>query len=244
MRSAHLFFACVIAAAATTALAQVAPSRPRPGGSNRIPAAKSATPATKSSKTVKPDPDLLDGSIYEPEKKPRYGMISEVEIAGSEQKSEQVGGPTVTASAEAATPPPDGQPPGGGGPPPAAEQAPQPPGGPTGTEPDPQQTGVPTSQSAADPNAPQTQAGGIQAEKIDNPQGVASAGPDAAKPASNMKIGDASLQIPSNQQPQQPPPVGAESTSTQQFDKKMPQGQQTDNRNRGSEKGRVMPKGI
>lgn len=241
MRSATLLSALVITVATTTALAQVSPTRPRPGSSNRIPAAKSATPAAKSSRLVKPDPDLLDGSIYEPEKKPRYGMISEVEIAGSEQKSEQVGGPAATVSVETGTPPPPGQPPGGGGPP--DQQAPQQPGGPAATQPDPNQQGVPTSQSAADPNAPQTQAGGIQAEKIDNPQGVASAGPEAAKP-SEMKVGDASLQIPSNQQQQQTPPVGAETTSTQQFDKKMPQGQQTDNRNRGAEKGRVMPKGI
>ncbi len=182
-------------------------------------------------KAQKPDPDLLDGSIYEPEKKPLFGMMSEIEMAGAEQKSERVGGnPEPQGAAASALP----KLPSGGGPQAQPQQqAAAPPPIPSGQ--DDRQT--PQSQG------PQAQAQGVQVANLEVPEGAASAPDQEGKPR-DMKIGDATLQIQTVQQSPQQSIVGLESTSTQQYEKKIPQGQQTDNRNRGVEKGKVMPKGI
>lgn len=181
----------------------------------RIPAAKRAGTTAKRTpgKPLAPDPDLLDGSIYEPEKRPLHGMLSEIEMGEqeSEQKAEKIS--------------PDAGDPGGGGsePPPPDQQggsAEKPPEGP--------------------PAAPE----GVQVADLKVPEGAEGqqGGGSQSKPR-DLQIGDATLQI----QPLKstsPDIVGVQSTSTQQYEKKLPQGQQTDNRNRGVERGKEMPKGL
>ena len=57
-----------------------------------------------------------------------------------------------------------------------------------------------------------------------------------------MQIGDATLQIQTV--PQTPDTVGTEPSQAQQYEKKTPAGQQSNNRNQGVEKGKVIPKGL
>ncbi len=185
---------------------------------------------TRPVKPVKPDPDLLDGSIYEPEKRPLYGMLAEVELPGSEQKSEKVGGlPEQTRSG------------------PALPQLPKVGGSPSKQQQQQAQAPPPPIQSGSDdrqpPQGPEAKAEGVQVANLEVPEGAASAGDEQGKPR-DIQIGDATLQIQTTPQTPQQQIVGVESTSTQQYEKKVPQGQQTDNRNRGVEKGKVMPKGI
>ncbi|HYC69984.1 MAG TPA: hypothetical protein VEB66_02180 [Opitutaceae bacterium] len=200
--------------------------------SNRRPA---PTAGKSAAKAVKPDPDLLDGSIYEAEKRPLYGMISEVELPGSEEKSERVGGPPQPAGQQAASASMPQLPSGGGAPPPQQQQQQQSQAG----SPPPIQSGQDDRQAQSEGN--QAQAAGIQAQNLEG-QGSAPSPDEQAKPK-DMQIGDATLQIQTVPQNQQQI-VGTETTSTQQYEKKVPAGQQTDNRNRGVEKGKVMPKGI
>lgn len=190
------------------------------------PGAPKARPATAAKgKVVLPDPEILDGSKYEPEKRPLYGMISEIEMGEEEgDQSDRVSpnsGPQGQPSAQGQ------QQPGGGGPPP-----PQPPPA--------EQAGGSAEQME---QGPQAAAEGIQAQKLQVPQGAqaAPAGPQGA--ARNMQIGDASLQIQTV--PQSPDMVGAQQpSSAQQYEKKVPAGQQTNNRNQGVEKGKIIPKGL
>ncbi len=181
-------------------------------------------------KPAKPDPDLLDGSIYEAEKKPLFGMISEIEMAGAEKKSEKVGGGSPEQGQGSSSMP---RLPSGGGSPP--QQQPQ-----QAAAPPPIESG---SDDRKPPEGPQAQAQGVQVANLEVPEGAASASDEQGKPR-DMQIGDATLQIQTVPQAPQQQIVGVESTSTQQYEKKVPQGQQTDNRNRGVEKGKVMPKGI
>ena len=192
------------------------------------------------SKAVKPDPDLLDGSIYEAEKRPLYGMISEVELPGSEEKSERVGGsPQQPGDPNQSTSMPRLPSGGAAAQQPAQQQPPTPP--PQGSPGQQIQSGTDDRQESGEQGT-QQQAQGIQAQKLEGPQSAG--GPqDQSKPR-DMQIGDATLQIQTTQQ-NNPQVVGTEQpTSTQQYEKKVPAGQQTDNRNRGVEKGKVMPKGI
>jgi hypothetical protein len=186
--------------------------------------AASATKSKATGKVVLPDPEILDGSKYEPEKRPLYGMISEIEMGEEEgDQSDRVSpnsGPQGQPSAQGQ------QTPGGG-----AQQPPQP---------QAEQAG-----GSAEPVAegPQAAAEGIQAQKLQVPQGAQAApgGPQGA--ARNLQIGDASLQIQTV--PQSPDMVGAQQpSSSQQYEKKVPAGQQTNNRNQGVEKGKVIPKGL
>lgn len=221
-----LLVGTIAACAVTLVFAQSTPS-PKASANSRITTKRGA--AANTAKAVKPDPDLLDGSLYDPEKKPLFGMISEIELAGSEQKSERVGG--------AEQPPPDGQTaqqPGGGGPP-AGPKPPEPPaGGAPGSE-------IAEKQDDRD-SGPQAKPEGIAVKNLETPEGAAGQQGAPATPPREMQIGDATLQIQTIEQKAEI--VGAQSTSTQQYEKKMPQGRQTDNRNRGAEKGRVMPKGL
>lgn len=214
------------ALAATVAAAAAAQSQAPGAISTRRPPAAAA----KAAKPVKPDPDLLDGSSYEAEKRPLYGMISDLELPGSEQKSEQVGGSPEPAGTPGAPPPPT--PLAGGAPPPPL---------PTGGEPPPPIASGQDDRQEPAPEGPQAQAGGIQAQKLEGPQSAG--GDEQAKPR-DMRIGDASLQIQTAPQNAQQVVGTEQPTSTQQYEKKVPAGQQTDNRNRGVERGKVMPKGI
>lgn len=192
--------------------------------------------AKAAAKMVKPDPDLLDGSIYDAEPRPLYGMISEIELPGSEEKSERVGGAPQQAGGQQEN---SAQRPGPAGGSSQAQQQPEQPQ--AAAAPPPIQSGQDDRQ---EPQAggPQAQAQGVQAASLQGQQSAG--GPQEQSKPRDMQIGDATLQIQTVPQ-NQPQVVGTEQpTSTQQYEKKVPPGQQTDNRNRGVEKGKVMPKGI
>jgi hypothetical protein len=222
--------------AASLAFAQTSPPATKQGANSRITTKRGAA-SSSVAKVPKPDPDILDGSQFDPEKKPMYGMISEIELAGSEQKSERVGGSNQPPPAGGAQTPPMGQTAGGAGEPPSGPPPPQqpPPGGAPGAE-------IEEKQDDRQSGGPQGQAEGVQVKNLETPEGAASQQSAPASAPRDMQIGDATLQIQTVQQ--KPDMIGQQSTSTQQSDKKMPQGKQTDNRNRGAEKGRVMPKGL
>lgn len=219
-----LLLGLTAAFAASVVLAQTKPAA-RATPDSRIAAQKRATAVA--GKTVTPDPDLLDGSAFEAEKKPMFGMISEIELAGSEKKSERVGG--------SSQPPP----PGGSSAMPAAGPS-GPPGEPGGEE--NRAAKIDEQKDDRATNGPEAKPEGIAVKNLEVPEGAAAQAGGPSSAPREMQIGDATLQIQTVKQ--QPQVVGTESTSTQQYDKKMPQGKQTDNRNRGAEKGRVMPKGL
>lgn len=208
-----------------TAPAQTAlpPASPPASTPKSRPAA--ATKGKAAGKVVLPDPEILDGSKYEPEKRPLYGMISEIEMGEQEgDPSDRVSpnsGPSGDPSSQQGA-----QQPGGGG---QAQAQPAAPGG-----------------GSAEPVAggPQAAAEGIQARKLQVPAGAQAAAPGGPQGAArNMQIGDASLQIQTV--PQSPDMVGAQQPSNaQQYEKKVPPGQQTNNRNQGVEKGKIIPKGL
>jgi len=166
--------------------------------------------------TVRPDPNLLDGSKLEAEKRPLFGMLSEIEMGENE------GGKPDKVS-------PNSGPAGG------SEQGPPPPGGSAGAPPPP---GGGSEEKVAE--GPAAEAQGAQAKSLQNAAG-AQAGGGPAKPQ-NVQIGDASLQIKTAAA--SPDVVGTQPTTTQQYEKKLPSGPQSNNRNQGAEKGKVIPKGL
>lgn len=208
----------------TTGWSQTTGSGRAANSAQRIPSAKqSATKAkTGGGKVTTPDPDLFDGSIYEPEKRPLHGMVSEIEMGENEssQKQEKVS--------------PQSGDPGGAGSPPPPELA--------------QGGGAQKAEAKSDgsgkvPEGPEAKPEGVKVANLQVPEGAqAQSDGSNAKPR-DLQIGDATLQIQTVPQ-NNPNVVGAQSTSTQQYEKKVPQGQQTDNRNRGVERGKEMPKGL
>lgn len=195
----------VIAAPAQTA------KQPAPSGAA---AARRNQPAA-AAKTVRPDPNLLDGSKLEAEKRPMFGMLSEIEMGENEGGKEDRISPNSGPAGN------NGQPP--------------PPGGKTGAS---AQSGGSAEKVEEGPAA---EAEGAEAKKLSTPEGAQAAGGKTGK-QQNMQIGDASLQI----QTSAPAPdvVGSQPTTTQQYEKKLPSGQQTNNSNQGAEKGKVIPKGL
>lgn len=195
--------------------------------SQRIPPAKrtdtKARAKTSVSKQAVPDPDLLDGSLYEAEKRPLHGMLSEIEMGEQEstQKSDKIS--------------PESGDPGGGG-----QKSPEDQQGAAAQKAPEEQKGGSAEKVAEGPEAKPE---GIKVANLEVPEGAQGqqGGGEQAKPR-DLQIGDATLQIQTAQQ--NPNIVGVQSTSTQQYEKKVPQGQQTDNRNRGVEKGKEMPKGL
>lgn len=207
-------------ATAQSSTPPVAPGAATPR-TKQTPPAK-GTPA-RTAKPVLPDPDILDGSKYEPEKRPLYGMLSEIEMGeeegGQQDRVSPNSGPQGAASAEA---------PKSGG----AQQQQQ--------QQQAQQQGG-SSQPVAQ-GGPQAQAVGAQAQNLSGPQGAQNAAGGPQDSARNMQIGDATLQIQTV--PQTPDTVGTEPSQAQQYEKKTPAGQQSNNRNQGVEKGKVIPKGL
>lgn len=185
------------------------PNRPRP-----------ATPpkAAPGAKAVLPDPDILDGSKYEPEKRPLYGMLSEIEMGEEEGGQQDRVGPN---SGPAGQPPPPGQEnkPGGAGP----EQ---------------QQGGS----AEKVEEGPAAQPEGAQAQKINAPEGAQQQAGGPQGSAREMQIGDATLQIQTEEK--SPDVVGQEASKAQQYEKPTPPGQQSNTRNQGVERGKVIPKGL
>jgi hypothetical protein len=219
MRKLPLLLAALLvanAAAQSSTPAATPPAKARPN-----------TPAK--AKGVLPDPELLDGSKYEPEKRPLYGMISEIEMGEEEGGQQDRVSPN---SGPQGQPSPDGQQQQGGGQQQQQQQAQQ-------EQPQEQQAGGgSSSQQVAQGN--QGQAQGMQAQSIQG-TGGAQSGPQSG--ARDMQIGDATLQIQTV--PNSPETVGAQqASSSQQYEKKVPAGQQTNNRNQGVEKGKVIPKGL
>lgn len=184
------------------------------------PANRRATTA-KGTKAVVPDPDILDGSKLEPEKRPLYGMISEIEMG------EQPGGQQDKVS-------PNSGPAGGSQ---AGEKA-----GSGGREGPPGQGAAPTEKIA---EGPETQPDGIQVKNLKVPEGGAGEQAGGGKAPRELQIGDATLQIQTPGAKTQNV-VGVESSTSQQYEKKVPAGgpEGSTNRNRGVEKGRDIPKGL
>ncbi len=224
MRISAALFAVVLLADATaqSSTPPVAPGAATPR-TKQTPPAKGAQARAK---PVLPDPDILDGSKYEPEKRPLYGMLSEIEM-GEEEGDQQANrispnsGPQGAASSEA---------PKAGG---AQQQQQQ-------QQQQAQQQGG--SSQPITQGGPQAQAVGAQAQNLQGPQGAQNpvGGPQGS--ARDMQIGDATLQIQTV--PQTPDMVGNEPSQAQQYEKKVPAGQQSNNRNQGVEKGKVIPKGL
>jgi hypothetical protein len=186
--------------------------------------AAAASKGKATGKVVLPDPEILDGSKYEPEKRPLYGMISEIEMG--EEEGDQADRVSPNSGPQGQPSAPGQQQPGG-----AQQQSP------------PQQAAQAGGSAEPVAQGPQAAAEGMQAQKLQVPQGAQAAqgGPQGA--ARNMQIGDASLQIQTV--PQSPDTVGAQQpSSAQQYEKKVPAGQQTNNRNQGVEKGKIIPKGL
>lgn len=217
----------LLAAALTIEAAAQASSTPPVAPGASTPRTKQSPPAKGAvkAKGVLPDPELLDGSKYEPEKRPLYGMLSEIEMG--EQEGDQQDRVSPNSGPQGA-PPPDAsaqqQQSGGGAQQQQQQQA--------------QQQGGGSAQQIAQGGGPQGEAVGAQAQSLQGqPQ---QGGPQSG--ARDMQIGDATLQIQTV--PQTPDMVGTEPSQSQQYEKKVPAGQQSNNRNQGVEKGKVIPKGL
>ncbi|MDI1320911.1 MAG: hypothetical protein PSW75_12070 [bacterium] len=197
----------------------------------RLPEIKRTGPVGKA---TLPDPDLLDGSSFDKEKRPLHGMLSEIEMG------EEEGGKNSKVS-------PDSGPAGSGAP---SGQKPPPPGSsgsaggaPAGEPPKDSQGGS----SASVPEGPAAAAEGAQAESLQVPEGATAGAPgtEGAKPR-DLQIGDAALQIQTAKNNQSA--VGAVASTSQQYEKALPKGgassSPASNRPGGVEKGRVIPKGL
>ncbi|HVZ64693.1 MAG TPA: hypothetical protein VG936_08995 [Lacunisphaera sp.] len=237
-----------------TATAEQPAKRTVPNG--RLPEAKRDRPA-KYGKPVLPDPDLLDGSSYEKEKRPLHGMLSEIEIGEGEGGRQDKISPNSGPSG-AGQPPEDqqepkagqqaqnaAQPAAGGQKPP--EETAQAGGGADQKIPEGQQASAGGAGAAGKPGAagPAAQAQGMQAANLKVPEGATGAvGATTGKPQ-QMQIGDATLQIQSAAQ-NNSDVVGTQASTAQQYDRKTPAGGSSaqSSGNVGVEKGRVVPKGL
>ena len=215
------------------------------------------------SKGVLPDPLLLDGSKEAAEKIPEHGMLGEFELPGNENaKSDKVGGaqPEEQAAgggaqqkqkdgggsgAQAAQAAQAAAQQGGGG---SEQKEGSGQGGQAGQEGQSQQGTASTGAQGA----PGAKAEGIQAAGLSDPNGGAAAPQSQANtPPSNMKIGDAALQIKTLPPGVASAVVGMEAQpkgkdTPQSYDAKTPGGgkQSTGRGNQGVERGKVMPPGL
>ena len=221
MKILPVLFAVALMADAVAQTSATPPVAPGAATRRSGPAARGAvTP-----KPVLPDPELLDGSKYEAEKRPLYGMMSEIEMG--EQEGDQQDRISPNSGPQGAPPPdPSAQQQQGGG----AQQQPQQ---------QAQQQGGGSAQQAPQGGGPQGEAVGAQAQSLQG-QPQQPGGPQGG--ARDMQIGDATLQIQTVEQT--PDMVGTEASKAQQYEKKVPPGQQSNNRNQGVEKGKVIPKGL
>lgn len=220
MKSGPLLSGLIAATFATATWAQT-PTPAATSNTPRIDAAKRTDKSAKPRKAVIPDPDLLDGSALKPEERPLYGMLSEIEMG------EKEGGNAAKIS------PDSGQA--------GAEESGKDKSG--GAKNASVEAGGGDTKIAQGPEAP---AAGVQVADLKVPEGAASGGPDqnTSKPG-NLQIGDATLQIQTLSK-NTPNVVGMESSTNQQYEKKLPSGSPPSgsNRNTGVEKGRVIPKGL
>ncbi|MEO7412093.1 MAG: hypothetical protein ABIZ81_01945 [Opitutaceae bacterium] len=192
------------------------------------------TSAQRAAKGPLPDPVLLDGSKFEAEKRPEYGMLGEFEMPGDENaKSDRVGQNSEQP----------GQ--GGGGPQdPNAKEGGG--GGSEGTR-GQQAAKAGGGAEAIEQNAAQGAAEGTQVSEMKGEAQSGQSGQSGSKPQ-QVALGDKAMQI--KPQANVPSVVGAQQQPVgkevpQQYDKNTPSGgKQTPGRNQGVEKGRVMPAGI
>jgi hypothetical protein len=218
----------LLAMVAATAGAQTPEPAAAATASARVPLAKRADKAAKSGKSVIPDPDLLDGSSFEKEKRPLHGMLSEIEMGEEEGGKNSKISPNSGPAGKSPAPEDQAAAKNGGAAPPK----------------DSQEGGA----EAKIPEGPAAAAEGTQVENLKVPEGAAGAAgasPDGTRPR-DLQIGDATLQIqtPSKNSANV---VGAQSSSSQQYEKKTPSGgspSSSTNANGGVEKGRVVPKGL
>jgi hypothetical protein len=236
--------------------AAVLPAQERESG-------RPARSSTTVSKGILPDPLLLDGSKEAAEKIPEHGMLGEFELPGSENaKSDKVGGaqPEEQAAgggaqqkqkdgggsgAQAAQAAQDAAQQGGGG---SEQKEGSGQGGQDGKQGQSQQGTASTGAQGAEG----AKAEGIQAAGLSDPNGGAAAPQNQANtPPSNMKIGDAAMQIKTLPPGVASAVVGMEAQAKgkdtpQSYDAKTPGGgkQSTGRGNQGVERGKVMPPGL
>ena len=222
-----------------------------------------ARSSTTVSKGILPDPLLLDGSKEAAEKIPEHGMLGEFELPGSENaKSDKVGGaqPEEQAAgggaqqkqkegggsgAQAAQAAQAAAQQGGGG---SEQKEGSGQGGQAGQE---GQSNQGTASTGAQ-GAAGAKAEGMQSSGLSDPNGGGAAPQNQANtPPSNMKIGDAAMQIKTLPPGVASAVVGMEAqpkgTDTpQSYDAKTPGGgkQSTGRGNQGVERGKVMPAGL
>jgi hypothetical protein len=221
------------------------------------PAGRSAATAPKGKGVAKgplPDPQLLDGSNQQADKKSEEGMLGEFEIPGDEDvRNGKVGGPEK-ASVDGTENPNlpqnggsamgtrtdamPGQLPMGGGP--------ESPNAQGGGGPPPQGTPAAGGGPISGPTDPNAVGQGIQVADLQGePQGVNPSDMPQKPPA--VAIGDSAMQIQGIQNA--PNVVGGSvpAGQTQQMEKNIGgggKGAAGNNSNRGAEKGRVMPSGL
>ncbi|HKB57941.1 MAG TPA: hypothetical protein VKC51_10155 [Lacunisphaera sp.] len=253
----------LVATVAATAWAQTTPPAPAvttPPAPTiqapRIPTTRSTVKTAKPGKTGVPDPDLLDGSAFEKEKRPLEGMLSEIEMGekegpkgakvspdsgpgGSQQQSPDKSDPTKTAGGGAETPPQNSEQQAGGASADAQQQAAG------GAQAEQAQSSQQQGGGSPAAEGPAAQAQGTQVANLKVPEGAQNAAGAASTAPRDLQIGDATLQIQALDKSAQDV-VGVESTIAQQYEKKLPSGgnQSSGNRNQGVEKGRVVPKGL
>jgi hypothetical protein len=231
VKSRFSLLGLLLALAAATAGAQTPESAAPPTPKGRLPEAKRTTAAAKSGRSVIPDPDLLDGSTFEKEKRPLHGILSEIEMG------EEEGGKNSRISPNSG--------PAGNSSSPEAKDAAAKSGGAASAAGAPANAG----QGGADSQVPEGPAAAAEGTQVDNlkvPEGAEAggSGADGPKPR-DLQIGDASLQIQTTPK-NSANVVGAQSSSSQQYEKKTPGGGSSPSTGSGGgvEKGRVVPKGL
>lgn len=231
-----LLLAAATLPAQTTESSATDPAAKRTVPQGRLPEANRADRPAKYGKAVIPDPDLLDGSSYEQEKKPLHGIISEIEMGENEGgKSDKISPNSGPAGGSQQT---EDKPPAAG----MASAAPKEQAAGGGEEQkvpegQPAQTSPAASGPAAKPE-------GTQVANLKVPEGAAGGGGAEQNKPREQQIGDATLQIQTAQQ--NPQVVGTQASNSQQYEKKVPPGGSSipSSGNTGVEKGRVVPKGL
>lgn len=213
------------------------PPQPKADEPRRPPPPRPALPA----RAVIPDPDLFDGSKFPPEPRSEHGMVADFEVAGSERASADsaVGGGGSAAGGA----PAEEEEGGGGGGEESAENQPSPAGGDGGEEgPD---------------DLPETDAagGGMQIEQqteggMQGPGGAAATAgtpvdpAPTGRPAREVALGAPDMQIALPPGAKDDTVGGRQTDQQQEHERAMPRGRQTENRNRGVERGANLPSDI
>jgi hypothetical protein len=219
---------------------------PREATPRTEPAPRRALPPPRA---VIPDPELFDGSKFPPEQRSEHGMVADFEVAGSDQASasDTVGGGGSAGGGAPAEATEEG---GGGG-------APAQGGGEEGAGEPPTPGGGGGGEEGAD-DLPETDAAGGGGMQIAQPPDGGTQGPGGAaavagtpvdpapagRPAREVGIGAPEMQIALPPSAQKEIVGGRQTDQQQEHERAMPRGQQSDNRNRGVERGANIPSDI